>query len=206
MFTGIIQHVGIVREVRRTDSGARIVIDPLGWDHHPEPGDSIANNGCCLTLVTPIDDADGLMTFDVIPETLSKTTLGNWEPGNRINLERSLRMGDGLDGHQVQGHVDGVGTVVLVDSSDGYRVRVSLEAELMRFMVPKGSVCIDGISLTIAALDVAHRWIEVALIPETLERTNLGDRAGGELVNIEADVMVKTIVHTMENYQQMSAK
>jgi len=204
MFTGIIKHIGVVDEVRKSDSGARIVVDPLGWDHHPQPGDSIANNGCCLTLVKPMDDTSGLMGFDAIPETLSKTTLGHWEPGQRINLERALRVGDTLDGHQVQGHVDGVGTVVLIDSSDGYRVRVSLEAELMRFMVPKGSVCIDGISLTIAELDVAHRWIEVALIPETLERTNLGDRVVGDLVNIEADVLVKTIVHTMVHYQQAS--
>jgi riboflavin synthase len=206
MFTGIIQHVGIVREVRRTDSGIRIVINPLGWDHQPNPGDSIANNGCCLTLVTPMDESVGMMVFDVIPETLSKTTLGDWEPGQRINLERSLRMGDGLDGHQVQGHVDGVGTVALVDSGDGYRVRISLDAELMLFMVPKGSICIDGISLTIADLDVADRWVEVALIPETLARTNLGDRAVGDGVNIEADVLVKTIVHTMAHYQQATIK
>ena len=112
-------------------------------------------------------------------------------------------MGDGLDGHQVQGHVDGPATIAKVDSSDGYRVRLTLDADLMRFMIPKGSICIDGISLTIAALDVAEHWVEVALIPETLERTNLGDRAVGDKVNIEADVMVKTIVHTMVNYQQM---
>ncbi len=115
-----------------------------------------------------------------------------------------MRMGDGLDGHQVQGHVDGVGTVAMVDSSDGYRVRIALDDALMRFMVPKGSICIEGISLTIADLDVADRWIEAALIPETLERTNLGDRAVGDGVNIEADVLVKTIVHTMAHYQQVT--
>ncbi len=202
MYTGIIQQVGVVKSVKPTDSGVRVVIDPLGWDYVPKPGDSVANNGCCLTLVRAMDESDGLMTFDAIPETLSKTTLGTWEVGQRINLERPVRMGDGLDGHQVQGHVDGVGTVVVVDSSDGYRVRISLDGELMRFMVPKGSICIDGISLTIADLDVGDRWIEVALIPETLERTNLGDRVVGDGVNIEADVLVKTIVHTMAHYQQ----
>ncbi len=206
MYTGIIQQVGVVKSVEPTDSGVRVVVDPLGWDYGPNPGDSVANNGCCLTLVKPMDEADGLMTFDAIPETLSKTTLGTWQTGDRINLERPLRMGDGLDGHQVQGHVDGVGTVAMVDASDGYRVRVSLDAELMRFMVPKGSICMDGISLTIADLDVGDRWIEVALIPETLERTNLGDRVAGDSVNIEADVLVKTIVHTMAHYQQATIK
>jgi len=203
MYTGIIQQVGTVRSIQQTQTGLRVVIDPNDWDYEPKPGDSVASNGCCLTLVKAMGDADGLMTFDAIPETLSKTTLGGWEVGQRINLERPLRMGDGLDGHQVQGHVDGTATVTLVNPSDGYRVRLTLDADLMRFMIPKGSICIDGISLTIAALDVAQRWVEVALIPETLERTNLGDRAAGEMVNIEADVMVKTIVHTMENYQQM---
>lgn len=203
MYTGIIQQVGIVHALKQTQTGLRVVVDPCGWGYEPKPGDSVANNGCCLTLVDPLDESDGLMTFDAIPETLSKTTLGGWEVGQRVNLERPLRMGDGLDGHQVQGHVDGTAMVALVDSSDGYRVRLTLDADLMRFMIPKGSICIDGISLTIAALDVADRWVEVALIPETLERTNLDDRAAGEMVNIEADVMVKTIVHTMAHYQQM---
>ncbi len=206
MYTGIIQQVGVVKSVEPTDWGVRVVVDPLGWDYLPKPGDSVANNGCCLTLVEPMDESAGLMTFDVIPETLSKTTLGRWQSGQRINLERPIRMGDGFDGHQVQGHVDGVGTVAMVDSGDGYRIRISLDIDLMRFMVPKGSICIDGISLTIADLDVGDRWIEVALIPETLERTNLGDRAVGDGVNIEADVMVKTIVYTMENYQQGMVK
>jgi len=206
MYTGIIQQVGIVHAIEKTDSGVRMAIDPRGWSYQPKPGDSVANNGCCLTLVEPMDDSDGMMLFDAIPETLAKTTLGTWKVGQRINLERPLRMGDGLDGHQVQGHVDGTAAVALVDSSEGYRVRLTLDADLMRFMIPKGSICIDGISLTIAALDVADRWVEVALIPETLERTNLGDRAAGDLVNIEADVMVKTIVHTMKNYQQMMSR
>ncbi|MBL4698755.1 MAG: riboflavin synthase [Phycisphaerales bacterium] len=203
MYTGIIQQVGIVHSVCKTPSGLRLVIEPQGWDYEPKPGDSVANNGCCLTLVEPLAKHNGKMTFDAIPETLAKTTLGSWEAGRRVNLERPLRMGDGLDGHQVQGRVDGTAAVALVDSSDGYRVRLSLDADLMRFMIPKGSICIDGISLTIADLDVADHWVEVALILETLERTNLGDRAVGDLVNIEADVMVKTVVHTMTHYQQM---
>lgn len=206
MFTGIIQQVGIVHAIEKTDSGVRVVIDPRGWSYEPQPGDSVANNGCCLTLVEPMGNSQGMMLFDAIPETLAKTTLGSWIVGQRINLERPLRMGDGLDGHQVQGHVDGTAAIAEVDPSDGYRVRLSLDGDLMRFMVPKGSITIDGISLTIAALDVADRWVEVALIPETLVRSNLGNRVAGDLVNIEADVMVKTIVHTMAHYQQTLAQ
>jgi len=204
MYTGIIQQLGVVNEVQKTRSGLRLKIDPQGWDYLPNPGDSVANNGCCLTLVDALSSSQGIMIFDAIPETLSKTTLGDWKAGQRINLERPLRMGDGLDGHQVQGHVDGVGKVVRVDPNDGYRVRIELSNELMRFMVPKGSICIDGISLTIAALDVSDQWVEVALIPETLERTNLGDRVAGDQINIEADVMVKTIVHTMTHYREFN--
>tara|TARA_R110002072_G_scaffold150953_6_gene299910 strand:- start:16606 stop:17238 length:633 start_codon:yes stop_codon:yes gene_type:complete len=202
MYTGIIQQVGVVESVTKTESGLRLVIDPGEWEYQPKPGDSVANNGCCLTLVTDLSETNGLMTFDAIPETLAKTTLGSWKPGQRINLERPLRMGDGLDGHQVQGHVDGTAKIALVNDQKGYRVRLTLDADLMRFMIPKGSICIDGISLTIADLDTTDHWVEVALIPETLQRTNLGDRAAGEWVNIEADVMVKTIVHTMAHYQQ----
>ncbi len=205
MYTGIIQQVGVVESVTKTDAGLRLVVDPADWDYQPKPGDSVANNGCCLTLVTDLSETNGRMTFDAIPETLAKTTLGSWKPGQRVNLERPLRMGDGLDGHQVQGHVDGIAQVALVNDQDrvlaGYRVRLTLDAELMRFMIPKGSICIDGISLTIADLDTTDRWVEVALIPETLQRTNLGDRAAGEWVNIEADILVKTIVHTMAHYQ-----
>ena len=156
------------------------------------------NNGCCLTLVDPVGEHGGLLSFDAIPETLDKTSMGRWRVGDRINLERALRMGDTLDGHQVQGHVDGTGEVLGVYTEDGWRVRVGLGRELMKFMIPKGSVTIDGVSLTLAAIDVDTGWIEVALIPETLERTNLRDRAARDRVNIECDVLVKTIVHTME--------
>jgi riboflavin synthase len=198
MFTGIIQHVGRVEAVTSTAGGMRLVVDPQGWTHEPKPGDSIANNGCCLTLVDPVGDHDGRFRFDVILETIDKTTLGAWKPGDQVNLERALRVGDTLDGHQVQGHVDGTGEVLAVETVDGYRIRIGLGEELMRYMVPKGSICIDGVSLTLAAMDTDAGWVEVALIPETLERTNLGDREAGHRVNIESDVMVKTIVHTME--------
>lgn len=180
------------------------MINPLGWSHVPLPGESIANNGCCLTLVDPVGVHGGLMSFDAIPETIDKTTLGSLKPGDRVNLERALRMGDTLDGHQVQGHVDGTGEVLGVFSDAGWRLRVGLGGGLMKYMIPKGSITIDGVSLTLAAIDVQAGWIEVALIPETLDRTNLRERADGDRVNIECDVMVKTIVHTIERMNSTS--
>lgn len=198
MFTGIVQATGTVVSVTKTTDGLRLVMDPSDWDHIPKLGDSIAHNGCCLTLVAI---EGGNWVYEAIPETIMITTIATWTPGQRINLERSLRMGDGLDGHQVQGHVDGVGTILSVDDSDGYRIRIGLADMNMKWMVPKGSVCIDGISLTLAAVNDEEQWIEVTLIPETLARTNLGDRSAADGVNIEGDVLVKTIVATMERMQ-----
>lgn len=198
MFTGIVQAVGAVHSVEKIEQGHRFTIDPLKWTHQPKPGDSIANDGCCLTIVR-LDPAGWV--FEAIPETLEKTTLADWKPGDRVNLEHALRIGDTLDGHQVQGHIDGTGTVVAVDTSDGYRVRIGLDPAVMQWMIPKGSVAIDGISLTIADLDTADHWIEVAIIPETLTRTTLGNKAAGDPVNIEADAMVKTIVQTIQSIQ-----
>jgi riboflavin synthase alpha subunit len=202
MFTGIINHIGTVSSTQRTQSGLRLMIDPSGWAYLPNPGDSVAVNGCCLTLVDPLNDHDGMMSFDAIPETLQITTLGDLKTGDPVNLEAPLRMGDRLDGHTVQGHVDAKGKIAGVFTDDGYRVRVGVETDLMRFMIPKGSVTLDGVSLTIAALDQKEGWIEVALIPETLERTTLSNRTIGDAINVEADMMVKTIVHTMEQVQE----
>lgn len=187
--------------MERTPTGVRLMVDSLGWTHVPRPGESVATNGCCLTLVDPVEKHGGLLSFDAIPETLEKTTLASWRAGDRVNLERALRMGDTLDGHQVQGHVDGTGEVLGVFTEDGWRVRVGLGRELMKFMIPKGSITIDGVSLTLAKIDVDAGWIEVALIPETLERTILRDREVGDRVNIECDVLVKTIVNTMERME-----
>lgn len=203
MFTGIIRHIGRVASVEPTPAGRRLVIDPAGWDHVPAPGDSIACSGCCLTLARPLGDAGGMFVFDAIPETLDKTTLGGWTPGRGVNLEAAARVGDRLDGHVVQGHVDGVGTVERVDTADGWRVRVRVAAEFARYLVPKGSVTVDGVSLTLAAVGVMkddQPWFEVALIPETLERTTLKDLKAGDRVNIECDITVKTVVHVVEQH------
>lgn len=199
MFTGIVQAIGSAREVRRTPAGVRLVIDPGGWDHRPGIGESICVNGCCLTLAAPIESAGG-WAFDVVAETLAKTTLGTIAAGSRVNLERSLRAADFLGGHVVQGHVDGVGVVDQVQTGGDWRVRVRPPAHLMEFMVPKGSVTIEGVSLTLAGVEPGRGRIEVALIPTTLARTTLGDLRVGGGVNIEADVFAKTVVHWVRNY------
>ncbi len=198
MFSGIVQARGRVVESRPTATGTRLVIEPDGWNHRPEPGESVCVSGVCLTLAAE-RGADGRLAFDVVPETLAKTTLGSLRPGSQVNLERSLRAMDLMSGHLVQGHVDGVGTVESVSGGTERRVRVAPPAALMECMVPKGSVAIDGVSLTLASVDPRAGAIEVALIPTTLELTTLGDLKAGGRVNIEADVVAKTIVHWLRN-------
>jgi riboflavin synthase alpha subunit len=182
---------------RRSGGILRLSIDPLDWDHRPAPGESICVSGCCLTLAEP---AAGSLVFDVIPETLRRTTLGGLGTGARVNLERSLAAGDLMGGHLVQGHVDGVGVVQRVTGGGDYRVTVRPPADLMPYIVPKGSIAIDGVSLTIAACDPAAGVFEVSLIPATLEKTTLGELAEGGRCNLETDAMAKTIVHYLRYY------
>jgi riboflavin synthase len=203
VFTGLVQTMGTVRESEARGSGLRLVVQALTWDHHPGLGESISVSGCCLTLAAPFD---GQMRFDLVRETLDKTTLGSVEAGSRVNLERSLRVGDLMGGHLVQGHVDGVGAVERVQGGDDFRVWVRPPEDLMRFMVPKGSVCLDGVSLTLATVEPAAGLVGVALIPATLEMTTLGSLRAGDRVNIEADAMAKTMVHYLENYSAMKER
>ncbi|MDX9911105.1 MAG: riboflavin synthase [Phycisphaerales bacterium] len=208
MFTGLVQHAGRIVSIEPSPAGKRLSVDAAGWDHRPGHGESISVSGCCLTLAAhePADASGraGVLAFDVIPQTLSLTTLGARTPGDRVNLERSLTASDLMGGHLVQGHVDGVGVVEGVVTEGEWRVRVRPPAELMRYMVPQGSVAIEGVSLTLAGVsdvgDASGRagWIEVALIPTTLELTTLGDLRPGDRVNIEADVLAKTIAHQVE--------
>lgn len=198
MFTGLVETTGTVRSIDPSAAGVRLTIDPGGWAHRPTEGESIAVSGCCLTVAGVA--AGGAIAFDVIPETLRMTILGGLTPGSRVNLEHSLRADSLLGGHFVQGHVDGVGEVVSVVKGEEWRVRVRPPAGLMRFMAPKGSVALDGVSLTLADLSVEEGWIEVALIPTTLEITTLGELAPGSRVNIEADILAKTVVHHLEHY------
>ena len=162
-------------------------------------GESVAVNGVCLTVA---DQAVGRLWFDVIPETLAKTNLAKLTAGDKVHVERSLRVGDRFDGHVVQGHVDGVARIVAVkrDPAD-WRITLEPPADLARYVVPKGSVTLDGVSLTVAAIDGTR--FEVALIPTTLQITTFGNRQVGDEVNLECDVLVKTIVATMERLEAL---
>jgi riboflavin synthase len=172
------------------------VIDAGAWEHRPSPGDSISVSGCCLTVARI--DPRGLLGFDAVPETLSLTTLGGYQPGRRVNLEHAVTAQTLMGGHIVQGHVDGVGVVRAAARAPEWRIRIAPPAELMEFLSPKGSVTVDGVSLTIAAL--ARTEFEVALIPTTLEKTTLGDLNEGSTCNLEMDIVAKTIVHHMKNF------
>ena len=163
-------------------------------------GESIAINGCCLT-VADIDSAQ--LGFDVIQETLDKTNLGSLAPGDEVHVERALRVGDRLDGHFVQGHVDGTARLIeRIDSANETRLYIEAPAELARYLMPKGSVAIDGVSLTIAAVNGAV--FQVALIPTTLHLTTLGRREIGWRFNLETDMLSKTIVTWLERQKTSS--
>jgi riboflavin synthase len=188
MFTGIIKELGTVEAVEASDDGARLRIRAdLVTDL--EAGDSVAVNGACLTATSV---GGGEFGADVMHQTLSLTTLGALEGSSRVNLELPLRPADRLGGHVVQGHVDGIATVTDI-SSDGFakRLRVELPDELLPYVVERGSIAIEGVSLTIA--DLSDSALEVSLIPETLERTTLGALELGDRVNVECDVLARYV-------------
>lgn len=188
MFTGIVGELGRVDTFDGTADGARIrVRAKLAGEL--APGDSVAVNGACLTAVGA---ADAAFEADVMNQTLELTTLGDLSSGDPVNLELALRASDRLGGHLVQGHVDGTGTVVSAEA-DGIarRMRVELPGELLPYVVERGSIALEGVSLTVAGLD--DPVVEVSLIPETLERTTLGDREPGERVNVECDLMARYV-------------
>ena len=188
MFTGLIADVGTVAALDRTDDGARLRIE-TSLTGEIAPGDSVAVNGVCLTAT---EVGEGSFAAEAMNETLSVTSLGPLEQGSRVNLELALRASDRLGGHIVQGHVDGIAEVVEV-VADGFarRVRVRPAPELLELAVEKGSVTLDGVSLTIS--DLTDETLEVSLIPETLERTTLGEVAEGDVLNVEADVVAKYV-------------
>jgi len=207
VFTGIIQQQGRVIDVRVADAGARMVIDPLGWPHAASAGDSIAVNGCCLTVlgggVPHGQPVRGELEFDVVSQTLRLTTLGAFKPGDSVNLEHAATPTTLLGGHIVQGHVDGVATVVAMqnDVADR-RVRFSFDAGLNKFVIPQGSIAVDGVSLTVAA--AGDDWFEVALIPTTRRLTTLGGLTPGARTNIEADYLAKLIIARMDAIGSLS--
>jgi len=194
MFTGIIEELGEVRAVRHHDGGARIEIAATTVLDDAAIGASIAVNGCCLTL---IEQGDEWWAADAQSETLDRTTIGSLAPGDPVNLERPVRLADRLGGHLVQGHVDGVGTVVeRVGEPDGStRLVVAMPAGLSRYVVEKGSVTVDGVSLTITGtrrLGGVDQF-GVALVPHTLAVTTLGGRTPGDSVNLEVDILAKYV-------------
>jgi riboflavin synthase len=194
MFTGIVEEIGIVRVVTGADLTRRLAVEAALTLEGSELGASVAINGVCLTVV---DRTTSGFSFDVGPETLERTALGRLAPGDRVNLERPLRLGAGLGGHLVLGHVDGVAIVTDVTRVESTaRVRFELPgAELAPLLVTKGSVAVDGVSLTVAALDGSG--FEVMLIPHTLEVTNLGRLERGHAVNIETDVIGKYVLRSL---------
>jgi len=188
VFTGLVAGTGTVDTLERDGDGMRLrVRSELAGEL--SAGDSIAVNGVCLTAVEP--DAAGF-SADVMSETLRRSSLGPLTSGDAVNLELPLRAGDRLGGHVVQGHVDGVGTVDSVrDEGFSRVVRVSAPAETLRYVVEKGSIAVDGVSLTVSAVD--GQAFEVSLIPETLERTTLGEAEPGRMLNLEVDVLAKYV-------------
>jgi riboflavin synthase len=188
VFTGLIQDLGKVESVEAGADGARVRI-ATSLASEIGLGDSVAVNGICLTA-TAADETS--FETEAMNQTLEVTALGGLEAGDTINLELAMKASDRLGGHIVQGHVDGVAEVVSIEE-DGFarRLRVALPQELMRYVIDRGSIALSGVSLTVAAL--GEGWVEVSLIPETLERTNLGGVETGELLNVECDVVAKYV-------------
>ncbi|HEY2798784.1 MAG TPA: riboflavin synthase [Thermoanaerobaculia bacterium] len=187
MFTGIVAGLGTVRAVsRRPGGGIRLTVRPPARERRFAGGESVCVSGVCLTAVRGGRD----LVADLSPETLRRSTLGRLAPGAKVNLERALRWGDRLSGHFVMGHVDGIARVqAIVPSGNSWTVSFSIPRGLSRFVVPKGSVCVDGVSLTVAARGRGR--FGVAVIPETHRRTTLGRVAEGDAVNFEADVFAR---------------
>ena len=193
MFTGIAEELGEVVAVDDLGDAARLTVRGPRVTGGVANGDSIAVNGVCLTVSSHTGDA---FTADVMRETLTRSSLGALAPGAAVNLERSVRLADRLGGHLVQGHVDGTGTIASRTPADHWDlVRIAMPPGLARYVVEKGSVAVDGISLTVVSTDGEWDagWFEVSLIPETLKRTTLGVKQPGETVNLEVDVIAKYV-------------
>jgi riboflavin synthase len=198
VFTGIIHKTSKIVDITDHPGGRRILLTapaPTSSADHVL-GESVAVNGACLT-VAAINPADHTLAFDVIRETLDKTNLGALKVGDDVHTERSLRVGDPVDGHFVQGHVDGTGKLLhQVATDQEYRLRIEAPPEFAKYLVPKGSIAIDGVSLTLA--QVKQNQFEVALIPTTLQLTQLGKKQVGYSFNLEFDQMAKTIISYLE--------
>ncbi|MFE7600135.1 riboflavin synthase [Streptomyces sp. NPDC057494] len=189
MFTGIVEELGEVVAVEQLEDASRFRLRGPLVTEGAQHGDSIAVNGVCLTVV---EFGDGEFTADVMAETLKRSSLGALETGSRVNLERPMAVGGRLGGHIVQGHVDGTGTILERTTSEHWElVKVGLPAHLSRYVVEKGSITVDGVSLTV--VEVADDWFTISLIPTTLDLTTLGIKQPGAPVNLEVDVIAKYV-------------
>ncbi|HUO10193.1 MAG TPA: riboflavin synthase [Phycisphaerae bacterium] len=205
MFTGLVQALGIVLAASDTPSGKRLTVSLAELaDSKIEPGDSVCVSGVCLTVVKI---ANGNLQFDVISETLNRSTLGQKKPQDRVNLELSLRPDSYVGGHFVQGHVDGIATVAAVkqDPRD-WRITFQVAPDLMPYIVPKGSIAVDGTSMTIAEVSTQASTFTLAVIPTTLEQTTLSGLHAGDQVNVETDILARTVVHWLTQMNAGQAK
>lgn len=195
MFTGLIEAVCKVVSANRSANGGQITIDLGKLANQTESGDSISVNGTCLTVIG-LDRNSA--TFDISPETLEKSTLADLAPSSTVNIERAMKADGRFAGHFVQGHIDGVAAIKQINKQGQFtNIKIQANPDILEQIIVKGSVCVDGISLTVASMD--ENSFEVALIPETLKKTTLGNANIGNMVNIETDIIVKTIKKQLEN-------
>lgn len=212
MFTGIVERTATVAAVEDTGGGRRLrirvasdggsdasTVDLPPW-RRVDLGESIAIDGVCLTAIEARELAGGgEVVFEAVPETLGRTTLQSLRAGDRVNVERSLRAGDPLGGHWVTGHVDGLGRIESrTPEGDQVLFRIAAPAPIIRFVIPKGSIAVDGVSLTVIDVDRVHETFTFAAIPHTLARTTLGAAAAGDQVNLETDAFGKWVVHALD--------
>ncbi|MEU6876906.1 riboflavin synthase [Streptomyces sp. NPDC046712] len=202
MFTGIVEELGEVTAVEKLADASRFRLRGPLVTEGAKHGDSIAVNGVCLTVV---EFGDGQFTADVMEETLKRSSLGALEVGSRVNLERPMAVGDRLGGHIVQGHVDGTGSILDRTPSENWEiVKVALPAHLSRYVVEKGSITVDGVSLTV--VEAADDWFTISLIPTTLALTTLGIKQSGDPVNLEVDVIAKYVERLLGPNAQENVK
>jgi riboflavin synthase len=202
MFTGLIQEVGLVKKAVQQGPGLELFVESNGLSHKVKVGDSVAVNGCCLTAVGVNPP---LLSFQAVSETLNRTVLGDLKPGAKVNLELPLTLSDPLGGHFVQGHVDGTAEIIeITPDGAGARLKVKIPELLARYVVEKGSLALDGISLTVAA--VQGNQVEVALISHTLQSTSLRDKKAGDFLHLEVDMLAKYIEKLSSAYFQAEKK
>lgn len=193
MFTGIITHIGTVANIDKSSGDWKIFIQTTIDTNKVAIGASVACSGCCLTV---IDKADGWFAFNVSGETLSKTTLNEWQTGSRLNLELSMKLGDEIGGHMVSGHVDGIARLESIkQEGDSHRLKISVPQEFALYMAPKGSVALDGISLTVN--EVEGNVFGVNIIPHTWTQTTLGEKKVGDALNMEVDLLARYVARQM---------